>query len=123
MRRRTVHIGSSDIAAILVAGPEVSRGGACAGLRAEYLHFRKDGDYKATLIERTAEETLVIGREYILFNNYENWACFYDDEECTLKIYADRINIYVNIYMPEGKEHSCVIDVVNPVERFYKKGE
>lgn len=112
MRRRTVYIGSSDIAAIVVAGPEVLRGGVRAGLSARYLHFLKDGNYKVTLIERTAEETSDIGRDYILFGRYESWVCFYDDEECTLKVYADHINIYVNIYVPKGKGHTCIIEAV-----------
>ena len=111
MRSRTVYIGSSDIAAILVAGPEVLRSGVRTILSARYIHFLKDGDYKATLIERTAEETPDIGRDYILFNSYENWVRFYDDEDCMLKIYADRINIYV----PEDKGLTCIIDVVGPV--------
>ena len=111
MRSRTVYIGSSDIAAILVAGPEAPRRGVSTGLSARYLHFLKDGDYTATLIERTADETPEIGRDYILFNSYENWVRFYDDEDCMLKIYADRINIYV----PEAKGLTCIIDVVGPV--------
>lgn len=111
MRSRTVYIGSSDIAAILVAGPEAPRGGVRADLSAGFIHFLKDGDYKATLIERTAEETSDIGRDYILFNSYENWVRFYDDEDCMLKIYADRINIYV----PKAQGLTCIIDVVGQV--------
>lgn len=118
MRSRTVYIGSSNIAAIIVAGPRVLRGGVRTGLSARYLHFLKDGDYKATIVERTAEETLRIGRDYILFDSYENWVRFYDDKACTLEIYADRINIYAR---EEEEGITCVIDVVGPVERFYEK--
>ena len=112
MRSRTVYIGSSDIAALIIAGPEAPMKGIRTGISAGYLHFLEDGDYKATLIERTAEETSDIGRDYVLFNSYENWVRFYDDEACTLKIYADRINIYVHIYVPKGKEHACIIEAV-----------
>lgn len=105
MKSRTVYIGSSDIAAIIVAGPEAPRG-VRTGISARYIRFLKDGDYKATLIERTAEEKPDIGRDYFLFNSYENWVRFYDDEDCVLKIYADRINIY----MPKAKGVTCIID-------------
>ena len=105
MKSRTVYIGSSDIAALIIAGPEAPMAGRCTGISARYIRFLKDGDYKATLIERTAEEKPDIGRDYILIESYENWMRFYDDEACTLKVYADRINIY----MPKAKGVTCII--------------
>jgi len=88
-----VQLGGSDCARLILS---------CDKL--EYLHFGSDGEYSAYFVNEGIE--LPSHYRKVFECNYSLW--IYDDEERTLKVSGERIEIYragdfgCIIYAPDG---------------------
>ena len=93
------YIGTSDIAALVLIG--ISKEG---GVNPQMLHFGKDGSYSAYIVE--GDDDVEIGEHYHKVAEFKNWLSIYDDNDLTMKLYADKIIIY------RAREMGCIIQVI-----------
>lgn len=88
-----VRIGGSDLARLILDGGKL-----------EYLNFSEDGEYEAYFVY----EEIEIPSHYRKVFECKNSLWIYDDEERTLKVSGDKIEIYragdfgCIIYAPGG---------------------
>lgn len=78
-------IGTSDIAALLLAGCDQE-----GHLVSQYMAFGEDADYDAYIVEGEAE----IGSCYSLVAEFCYWLKIYDDDTLVREFQADRIKVY-----------------------------
>lgn len=84
-KEKTINLGGSDMATILLRGFRDGEGEAI-----EKLYFPEDGGYDAYLTEDLEE----IPTHYKLDHTFQEWLWIYDDEGRTNKLRAKNIEIY-----------------------------
>lgn len=93
------HIGSSDIATLILAGFKEGK-----GVLLQTLHFGEDGNYEAYIVEG---KDVKIGNHYSKIEEYDTWMKIYDDDELVRTFKADRIVVY------RAAEMGCIIQLIN----------
>ena len=95
------YIGSSDIATLILVGPD-----DCRGLRLRALKFGGDGSYHAYVGDKDIE----IPDFYHLEARFYHWLKIYDDEELVKEYNGTLIEVY------RAKEMGCIIKIIQPEE-------
>ena len=96
------YIGSSDCAALIIAGFQ-----PFVGLATKVIDFGEDGDYKAYIVNGPAE----IGKHYSKVAEFYSWVRIYDDEALIKQFNADQIIIY------RAGMRGCIIQLINDTEK------
>ena len=91
------HIGTSDIAALVMVGFKND-----IGATTQLLEFGKDDSYYAYVCEGEVE----IGKHYELVAEYQCWLKIYDDTELVRKFNGKTIRVY------RAGEVGCVINIL-----------
>ncbi|MFG6393085.1 MAG: hypothetical protein K1W24_02680 [Lachnospiraceae bacterium] len=94
-----IYIGSSDVAALILAGCYQEE-----GLKTQTLHFGEDGSYEAYLIEG---EDVTIGSHYKKMATFNHWLKIYDDNKKTFSMRAKEINVY------RAGDSGCIVQAIN----------
>lgn len=89
-----VNIGSSDIAALIMAG-----GGQ---KNPSWLLFGEDGSYSAYIVDENA----AIGEHYKEIIQFDFWMKIYDDDGLTRHFHADKIKVF------RAGEFGCIIQLI-----------
>lgn len=92
-----VFIGDSDIASLILAGCEKSK-----GLVLKELHFGIDNSYYAYVVDEDTE----IGSHYKLAAEFDTWMKIYDDDSLVKSYTADKIKVY------RAGEMGCIVQLI-----------
>lgn len=92
------HIGSSDIASLILAGNK-----GCKGLTLHALHFGIDDSYSAYIVDDKA----VIGEHYHLEAEFNGWLKIYDDDGLVKDLRAETARVY------RAGMQGCIIQLLN----------
>lgn len=97
-------IGMSDIASLIMCGPEYDETEEYKDVTAKMLHFGVDSTYYAYIVDEDAE----IGAHYLKVASFRTWLNIYDDEELMFKTcgWDDIINVY------RAGDYGCIIQII-----------
>lgn len=79
------YIGTSDIAALLLAGCDQE-----GHLLSQHLLFNEDADYDAYIVKGEVE----VGHHYSQVAEFHSWLKVYDDHDLVREFKANRIKVY-----------------------------
>lgn len=94
---KTVHLGCSDIATLIMDGCRKDK-----GMEPQHLYFGEDGSYSAYLVDDPDAE---IGSHYSHVATFEKWLKIYDDEGLVFRCDAREIKVY------RAGEFGCIIQL------------
>ena len=97
-----IHIGGSDIASLLFAGPSTDPGSTEWGMLAKFIPFGQDGEYHAYIVKGEAE----IRAHYHLEATFQKWMRIYEDDGKSGEFKGDEIRVY------RAKEMGCIIQIL-----------
>lgn len=91
-----LYVGYSDIATVTCMGMTDKEGLEPTDNHIKYLpvHFGGDDTYAAYLITDEVEVLESVAQHYKLQGTFKHWMKIYDDEECTLQLRANKIEVY-----------------------------
>lgn len=96
------NIGASDYSSLILVGYD-----AKIGVSTHVLHFGVDGNYHAYIVDDPGAK---IGDHYRKEYECDRWLKVYDDERCTAKFKAEKIEVY------RAAEMGCIIRLIDAEE-------